>query len=69
MASPEIVDMYDDDYWFGRDGRRNKEFAEHLNRWMGRQEELSKRLKEEAYREYLLREAERVEDVAEAGER
>ena len=49
MASPELPDMYDDDYWKGLDGRLNRDFAEHLNGWMGRLEALSERLKEEAH--------------------
>jgi len=59
--TPELVDMFDDDCWFGRDGRLAKEVAERFDAGMGRLQQLSEQLKAEAYREYLAREAQRVE--------
>lgn len=67
MASPEPVDMYDDDYWFGRDGRKARDFAVRFDSGMRHIESLSERLSEEAYREFLEREAETVEGGADAG--
>ena len=64
----EPVDMYDDDYWFGRDGRKARDFAERFGCSMRRVEELAAgRLKDEAYREYVLRVAERVEGESDSG--
>jgi hypothetical protein len=57
-----IHDIFDDDYWKGFDGRRNLEFAERFGSAMRRLDELSQRLTEEAYQEYLKREAQRTKD-------
>ena len=57
MATPEPVDMFDDDFWFGRDGRKAKDFAVRFDSGMRHIEALSRLLREVAHWEYLDREA------------
>ena len=67
MANPEPPDMFDDDYWFGRDGRKAKDFAVRFDSGMRRIESLGAHLREEAHREYVEREAGTVEGGTDAG--
>ena len=67
MAIPESVDMFDDDYWFGRDGRKARDFADSFGGSMRRVEELAAALREQAHRGYMASEAEKAEDVLRVG--
>ena len=59
--------MFDDSIWYGWDERKASSFAEGFSKAMGRVEALSERLKAEAHREFVAKEAERVENGSEAG--
>ena len=62
-ARMEDHNVNDDDYWKNLDGRRGRERDARFATAMNRLDELSRKLTEESYQEYLNEEERRKEDV------
>jgi len=66
-TGPDPSGTHDELIWYGWDDRKASDFAERFGESMRHIEALSERLREEAHREYVEREAEAVEGGDDAG--